>query len=394
MNQPRLALLVREAVVNVKNGFDMTPTNGELMGAFGRGRLRAAVNATGVSDWEGGPWVADFKAGRSDAREALMLSMLPNLRVLSMNISSPLQYINGLARGVSERAMSLSSTAPSSTDTQRGRTCQHAFASLEYVRIEALCSLDFDEALPIMNLPSLHRLYAYQLSTSRYNWEPPPGSSVVQDLELDRCEMNEDELFWMLRSCRALRTFEYEWDQLPWSEEEGRDDEWDYGIELGPNMIGGLASSKLSLQALLVNGLGAIRNDVMSFGSLRDFKNLKAIRAPSVLILNRSTDGIKRRLIDVLPTALETLYLINDGLPGEGSLIAELLELIQSERRSKILYHITIEHIGRHMIRFQGASDVARLEAACAKAGISFTLRLPTYSGGEWFRAPLTGLET
>ena len=149
-------------------------------------------------------------------------------------------------------------------------------------------------------------------------------------------------------------------------------------------MIEGLASSKLSLQALLVNGLGAIRNNVMSFGSLRDFENLKAIRAPSVLILNRSTDGIKRRLVDMLPTALETLYLINDGLPGEGSLIAELLELIQLERRSKMLYHITIEHIGRHMIRFQGASDAARLEAACAKAGISFTLRLPTASGGEW----------
>ena len=110
-----------------------------------------------------------------------------------------------------------------------------------------------------MNLPSLHRLYAYGLSTSRHNWQPPPESSAVQHLELDRCEMNEDELKTMLRSCRALRTLKYEWDQSPWSEE---DDEWDIGVELCPIIIEGLVSSKTSLQALMVNGLRAIRNDV------------------------------------------------------------------------------------------------------------------------------------
>ena len=87
-------------MIEVKNGIDMAPTNDELISSFGRNSLRAAVNATGVSNWEGGPWVADFIAGRSDAREALMLSMLPKLRVLSLNISSPLQYINNLARCV------------------------------------------------------------------------------------------------------------------------------------------------------------------------------------------------------------------------------------------------------------------------------------------------------
>jgi len=383
LDRPRLALLIREAMIEVKNGIDMAPTNEELMGSFGHDSLRSAVNATGVPICEGGPWVADFKAGRSDAREALLLSMLPNLRALSLNVSSPLQYINNLAGCVLERAMPSRSTAPSSTDMQRERTCQHAFASLEDVRIETLSSLAYDEALPIMNLPSLHRLYTYGLSTSRYNWEPPPESSVVQDLELHGCEMMEEELFWMLRSCRALRTLEYEWNQSPWSEEVGRDDEWDYGIALGPIIIEGLASSKPSLQALLVNGLDAIRNDVMSFGSLLDFENIKTIRAPSVLILNRSRDGIKRRLVDVLPAALETLHLINDGLPGEGPLIAELLELVRSERRSKTLHHITVEHIGRHTIKFPGASDVTRLEAACAKVGTSFALQLPTYSGVE-----------
>ena len=67
---------------------------------------------------------------------------------------------------------------------------------------------------------------------------------------------------------------------------------------------------------------------MISFRSLCNFENLKAIRALLVLILNRSTDGIKRYLINVLLTVLETLYLINNSLPSKGSLIAELLELI------------------------------------------------------------------
>lgn len=66
-------------MIEVKNGIGMAPTNDELTGSFGHDSFRIAVNAMGVPSWEGGPWVADFKAGRSDAREALMLSMLPNL---------------------------------------------------------------------------------------------------------------------------------------------------------------------------------------------------------------------------------------------------------------------------------------------------------------------------
>jgi len=136
-----------------------------------------------------------------DAREALMLSIFPNLRTSSLNISSPFQYINSVARCVLQRAIS---TAPFSTNMQRERTCQHAFASVEDVRMETFSSLDYNEALP-MNLPSLHRLYTYGLSNSRYDWEPPPESSV-QDVELHRCGMIKEELFWMFRSCKAIRT--------------------------------------------------------------------------------------------------------------------------------------------------------------------------------------------
>jgi len=121
----------------------------------------------------------------------------------------------------------------------------------------------------------------------------------------------------------------------------------------------------------------------MSFESLFNFENLKTIRAPSILILNRSKNKIKRRLIDVLLVALETLHLINDDLLEKESLIAELLKLVRSKRLLKILHHIIVEHIDRHTIKFLDAFDVARLKAACAKVETSFALQLSIYLDDE-----------
>jgi hypothetical protein len=121
----------------------------------------------------------------------------------------------------------------------------------------------------------------------------------------------------------------------------------------------------------------------MSFKSLLDFENLKTIRTSSILILNKSRNEIKRRLVDVLLVAFETLHLINDDLPREEPLIVELLELVRSKRRLKILHHIIVEHIDRYTIKFLGAFNVVRLETTCAKVETSFALQLPIYLGDE-----------
>jgi len=121
----------------------------------------------------------------------------------------------------------------------------------------------------------------------------------------------------------------------------------------------------------------------MSFESLLDFENLKTIRASSILILNKSKNKIKRRLIDVLLVALETLHLINDNLLKKESLIVELLKLVRLKRRLEILYHIIVEHINRHTIKFSNAFDVARLKIVCVKVEISFALQLSIYLDDE-----------
>jgi len=117
----------------------------------------------------------------------------------------------------------------------------------------------------------------------------------------------------------------------------------------------------------------------MSFKSLLDFENLKTIRALSILILNRSKNEIKRRLIDVLLVAFETLHLINNNFLEKESLIAKLLKLVRSKRRLKIFHHIIVEYIDKYTIKFLDAFDVIRLNIACVKVEISFALQLSIY---------------
>jgi hypothetical protein len=117
----------------------------------------------------------------------------------------------------------------------------------------------------------------------------------------------------------------------------------------------------------------------MLFKSLFDFENIKTIRILSILILNKSKNKIKRHLIDVLFVAFETLHLINNDFLKEESLIAKLLKLVRSKRRSKILHHIIVEHINKYTIKFLDAFDVTRLKTICVKVKISFALQLPIY---------------
>ena len=60
----------------------------------------------------------------------------------------------------------------------------------------------------MMRTPFWERFYTCGLSKTCYNWVTPSDSSVVRQLELHKCEMNEDELFRMFRSCKALRRLE------------------------------------------------------------------------------------------------------------------------------------------------------------------------------------------
>lgn len=369
------------------NDQDRTLGNDKLMALSSMDSLRIAVRATAISSWEREAWFTDFQNGRFDARVALMLSLCPNLRTLSVTIGShyrPLRYIQLLAHHASYLGPASSLISSPSNSEQTQLTPQNILAALQEVRIHCTDSLDYDETLPITNLLSMRTLYTYGLSTSRWNCEPPPASSGLWHLQLDGCDVNLDELFWMLRSCRALRTLEYMWDLACWCEEDYRDDEDDEDdtytsdVNLGPVVIEALSSGKSSLTSLKMDGYSVIRSDVRS-GSLLDFKNLRQIWAPSVLVLNATEERQKRHLIDVLPIALESLHLIIDGLPGEETLMAELLKLVESETRP-MLRQIVLDHRGRYRFHLQNAIGVSRLEAACVTAGISLQLNMNGYS--------------
>ncbi len=327
LERPQLAFLVLEATIDAYDGQDRTLGSDKLMASFSTDSLHTAVRATGLPTYETQSWVVEFRDGRSDARAALMVSMFPNLMTLSVIISThdrPLRYLKLLAHHASHIGPASRSISSPSTNQEKQSVPQNTFATLKEVRIDSTSSLDYDETLPIMNLPSLRTLYTYGLFTSRWNWEPPPDSSGLWHLQLDGCDMNSDELFCMLRSCRALRTFEYVWDQHCWcdenysnDEEDDEDDACGSGLDLGPIVMEGLSSSKSSLTSLKVDGFGVVRNDIRSFGSLVEFRNLQQIWAPSIFVLNASEERYKHHLTDMLPAALESLHLNINGLPAK-----------------------------------------------------------------------------
>ena len=66
----------------------------------------------------------------------------------------------------------------------------------------------------------------------------------------------------------------------------------------------GLSSSKKTLEELVVRGSTTIRNNDLPFESFHGCEKLKTIRAPMVLMANKSSDQVSHTLSDTLPPAL------------------------------------------------------------------------------------------
>lgn len=115
------------------------------------------------------------------------------------------------------------------------------------------------------------------------------------------------------------------------------------------------------------------------------FRNFQEIHAPPLLLLNASEEKDEHHSIDVLLIALKSLHLIIDQRPGEETLVAELLELVEFETHS-LLYKISLERCRyrTHLLNTVGvtpqeAASLNRLEATCASAEISLQIKLHGY---------------
>ena len=371
LERPRLATMVRKLDL-CADEYECTDFRND---PFQSGQFRMALEALSLSEGERAQWDTDVISGHRDARAALLLSLLPNLRALYLQISRPLCYINELMHHIREHQLEPTTGQPTPPVLigQRTSAFHPMLTCLSEVCIWTETSLNIHEVEPILNAKSLRRFSAEGLGPSRILWQPLRGVSSVQDLELRRCQSSEEEVVAMLQACKTLKRFTYQWDQ-PWSDDDVLNENWDFGIEIGPLLMEALAPSKETLEELELSGLTPIRNDTMSLGALADFVNLKALRVPSVMILNKSHDSVKRSLIDSLPTAIENLSLATHGLPGEASLASELLRFVQHKERSPALVELAVKHENRFMSSVDSTPDFTLLKAACDGAGISFEL--------------------
>ena len=170
-------------------------------------------------------WLEHLRSNHDGASVALLLLLLPNLTSLGIYFRSPPPYVTDVRWSAAlqhVRGSDTSSLRPAS-DAGSHHHFTGPLSRLSTLRLktDSCTNIQFP---PILQLPSLRTLSADSFCPSSCGWSVDAGVSGVHNLELTRCELNEDEVLALLQACRGLRNFKFHWDQ-PWSDQNVMDAE-------------------------------------------------------------------------------------------------------------------------------------------------------------------------
>jgi hypothetical protein len=305
-------------------------------------------------------WLEDFQSNRKGASVAFLLLLLPELKNLVMCIDDPPDYVT--------TAMWSGSQVREPTSIGQAQL-QFPQLSTLGLTTDTYVEIEFE---PILRLASLSTLRVESLATS--TWRIRPGVSLLHELELIHCQMSEEDVFPLLEACSELRKFTLRWDQ-PWADEDVRDEEWDFGINVAPWIIRGLQRSRATLEVLDLSGQQPIRHDTMSLGNLAVFDCLLNLRAPALMMINQDSSPSGRQSLHMLPTSLKKLHLIVGGVSRGKLLPSELLDCVQSETWGSTLEVLTItwqhtEPFHEETSEITTTVEYQLLKSACDKRGI------------------------
>ena len=328
-------------------------------------------------------WLEHLHSNREGASVALLLVLLPKLTSLGMYFLSPPTYVTDVMWFAAlQPVRGLDISLPRSAfSAGSGHHRIDFLTRLSTLRLETDYCTEISFP-PILHLPSMRTLSADFFGPSRCPWDVDAGVSGVQNLELTRCELDEDEVLPLLQACRALRKFTFHWHHS-WSDEDVMDheidDDWDDGINVAPWIIKGLQGSKNTLEVLKLTGQTPIRHDTMSLGSLAAFPRLHSLCVPAVMVLNPDDMSPPRRTLHCLPSSLKNLNLIVAGVPEEGTLESELLECLRPKKWSPDIESLTLtwqqqwQQQCQRQYHSNDAPSFKYLETACLDHGVVFT---------------------
>jgi hypothetical protein len=189
-----------------------------------------------------------------------------------------------------------------------------------------------------------------------------PTVSLLHELELTHCEMDDEDIFLVLEACNDLRKFTLRWDQ-PWADEDVMDEEWDCGINVAPLIIRGLQRSRAALEVLDLSGIQPIRHDTMSLGDLATFNHLLTLRTPAPMVINPDSSLSERLTLHMLPRSLRNLHLIVASVSRGKTSVSELLGCAESRKWCPALQVLTITWSHTEQIHGQ-TSEITNMSTA------------------------------
>jgi len=372
VRNPKLANHVLTLEVSGWNihGVDIQYQEDEREARFDRDLMRTLVEKmTGYSEGKRSEWLKDLEEFKTEAWMALLLPKLKGLRKLSMDWPYNQRYILNMLR-------------------KAGNSIKPVFPHLEEVYTtwwkEGSGSIPAYFLNPFFKFPSMRKLGCSRLrDQKREEFEPeteddepplkkeilPPRSSNITVIDLVEASCFDGMREWF-QACKTLRSFRRIGNGfLSHSEfQSGKHDAQDRKI------YESLLLHKSTLEAIWMSSFSIDQGSDGWIGSFVDFTAMKAIAMtlPGLVGIDyvdwnipENTARKVRKLEDVLPSSLETLYLILDEGPSFGEALDDLAELAVSEKFPRLA--------AIHLDRVRKAENLAKhmwLREICREAGI------------------------
>lgn len=325
---PELASHVRTLEVrawDTETDFGHDEKAGEKLGSD-RNVIHKLVNeTTGYSDKERSKWRKALERGVTDAWLALLLPRLKELRKLSLVWPFGADYVLSMLQRASQEEIPV-------------------FPHLEEVYA---AWYDTENAVhsnfmhPFFSFPSMRKLGGWkfsELENSDYEPDPdeiveypdpcldvpPPRCSNITDIDLHETNAAEGMRVWV-QACKALKSFRiiHGGALISYSDLQPR------------KIYESLSLHKATLESIWIGCAEDSEgdNDDEWLGSFAGFTALKFLYVHAVNLVGLDMHGNPaRRLKDVLPPSLETLYL----RPFKDNCFEQLIEFIRSEEDSKL----------------------------------------------------------
>ncbi|GIK06152.1 hypothetical protein Aspvir_001795 [Aspergillus viridinutans] len=203
--------------------------------------------------------------------------------------------------------------------------------------------------LPFVYLPSL-RMFSAQLvkDFDRVLPEMKNGASSVTHLEL-RQSITRTGFERLIRLCTGLKSFKYYYEPGPFT------------FERTATVIAHLQMRKDTLETLCLDSdsysmLQGFERQHQWVGSLREFRKLRNLQLQMVHFFHHDQHLPPRRLVDLLPSSLETLCISGWWRENETIMLAEMTDLVHARDEFPHLSEMTIQ--GRFLTKILSPGEI------------------------------------